>query len=136
MPPCVPSCRKKNNDTAWRNLYQNLQTIDPETAGRLKPNDSQRIERALEVYRLTGKPLSVHFAEKADYTPPLDLCTTALIPETAPAARKHRPPFHTNAGTRLHRRNARPASKISRVDRRYASMRCVGYRQAWDYLEA
>jgi len=62
-------------------LYQSLQAIDPETADRLKPNDSQRIERALEVYRLTGKPLSAHFAEKADYTPPLDLCTTALIPE-------------------------------------------------------
>ena len=56
-------------------LYQSLQTIDPETAGRLKPNDSQRIERALEVYRLTGKPLSAHFAEK-----PITLRRSTSVP--------------------------------------------------------
>ena len=42
-------------------LYQQLQQVDPSTAARLKPTDSQRIERALEVYLLTGKPMSQFF---------------------------------------------------------------------------
>ena len=62
-------------------LYRRLQEVDPITAGRLKANDSQRIERALEVYLLTGKPLSEHFTEQKQAAPLLDLCTVALIPE-------------------------------------------------------
>ena len=104
--------QEEKNRYGLAHLYQNLQTIDPETAGRLKPNDSQRIERALEVYHLTGKPLSAHFAEKADYTPPLDLCTTALIPE-------NRALLHDNIARRFTQmleqgfidENARPAPK-------------------------
>ena len=61
-------------------LYARLQAIDPATAARLKPADSQRIERALEVWQLTGRPLSAHFAEHMPHTPPLDLYTLALIP--------------------------------------------------------
>ena len=58
-----------------------LQEVDPITAGRLKANDSQRIERALEVYLLTGRPLSEHFTEQKQAASLLDLCTVALIPE-------------------------------------------------------
>ena len=118
-------------------LYQSLQTIDPETAGRLKPNDSQRIERALEVYRLTGKPLSAHFAEKAEYTPPLDLCTTALIPE-------NRALLHENIARRFTQMLEQGfidemralRQKYPELTADMPSMRCVGYRQAWDYLES
>ena len=117
-------------------LYQNLQTIDPETAGRLKPNDSQRIERALEVYRLTGKPLSAHFAEKAEYIPPLDLCTTALIPE-------NRALLHENIARRFTQMLEQGfidemralRQKYPELTADMPAMRCVGYRQAWDYLE-
>lgn len=53
-------------------------------AGQIIPSlavaDSQRIERALEVWQLTGRPLSAHFAEHTPHTAPLDLCTLALIP--------------------------------------------------------
>ena len=62
-------------------LYRRLQEVDPITASRLKANDSQRIERALEVYLLTGKPLSEHFTEQKQAASLLDLCTVALIPE-------------------------------------------------------
>jgi tRNA dimethylallyltransferase len=53
-----------------RVLHAQLQTIDPETAARLHPNDAVRITRALEVYRVTGKPISVYQAEDRQTRPP------------------------------------------------------------------
>ncbi|PJO77252.1 tRNA (adenosine(37)-N6)-dimethylallyltransferase MiaA [Neisseria brasiliensis] len=117
-------------------LYQRLQEIDPETAGRLKANDSQRIERALEVFMLTGKPLSRHFAEQPAHTPPLDLCTIALIPE-------NRALLHAQIGKRFEQMLAQGfLDEMQMLKSRYpeltpdsTAMRCVGYRQAWDYLD-
>ena len=54
----------EKNEHGLAGLYRRLQEVDPITAGRLKANDSQRIERALEVYLLTGKPLSEHCTEQ------------------------------------------------------------------------
>lgn len=117
-------------------LYQRLEAIDPDTAGRLKAGDSQRIERALEVFMLTGKPLSQHFSEKQSHTPPLDLCTIALIPE-------NRALLHTQIGKRFEQMLAQGfLDEMHTLKSRYpeltadmTSMRCVGYRQAWDYLD-
>ncbi|PSJ81441.1 tRNA (adenosine(37)-N6)-dimethylallyltransferase MiaA [Neisseria iguanae] len=117
-------------------LYQRLQETDPETAGRLKANDSQRIERALEVFMLTGKPLSRHFAEKATHMPSLDLCTIALIPE-------NRALLHAQIGKRFKQMLAQGfLDEMYMLKHRYpeltpdsTAMRCVGYRQAWDYLD-
>lgn len=117
-------------------LYQRLQEIDPETAGRLKTGDSQRIERALEVFMLTGKPLSRHFSEKQSHTPPLDLCTIALIPE-------NRALLHAQIRKRFEQMLAQGfLDEMHTLKSRYpeltpdsTAMRCVGYRQAWDYLE-
>ncbi|MCP1660211.1 tRNA (adenosine(37)-N6)-dimethylallyltransferase MiaA [Neisseria perflava] len=117
-------------------LYQQLQQCDPATAGRLKANDSQRIERALEVFLLTGKPLSQHIAEQSSHTPPLDLCTLALIPE-------ERALLHAQIGKRFDTMLEQGfLDEMHALRRKYpalnadmTSMRCVGYRQAWDYLE-
>lgn len=117
-------------------LYQRLQEVDPETAGRLKASDSQRIERALEVFMLTGKPLSRHFAEQSAHTPPLDLCTIALIPE-------NRALLHAQIGKRFEQMLAQGfLDEMQLLKSRYpeltpdsTAMRCVGYRQAWDYLD-
>lgn len=117
-------------------LYRRLQDIDPITAARLESSDSQRIERALEVFLLSGKPLSQHFAEKQAYTPPLDLCTAALIPE-------NRALLHAQIGKRFQQMLAQGfIDEMHLLKTRYPeltanmpSMRCVGYRQAWDYLE-
>ncbi|WP_165007917.1 tRNA (adenosine(37)-N6)-dimethylallyltransferase MiaA [Neisseria yangbaofengii] len=117
-------------------LYRHLQEIDPETAGRLKANDSQRIERALEVFMLTGKPLSRHFTEQSARTPPLDLYAIALIPE-------NRALLHAQIGKRFEQMLARGfLDEMQILKNRYpelmpdsTAMRCVGYRQAWDYLD-
>lgn len=117
-------------------LHRRLHEIDPETANRLKAGDSQRIERALEVFMLTGKPLSQHFAEQTAHTPPLDIAALTLIPE-------NRALLHAQIGQRFHNMIAQGfVAEVEALRRDYPqlhpdlpSMRCVGYRQAWDYLE-
>lgn len=117
-------------------LYRLLQQHDPATAARLEANDSQRIERALEVFLLTGKPLSRHFAEQESRAPLLDLATLALIPDN----RAH---LHAQIGQRFHTMLEQGfIDEMHALRRNYptltadmTSMRCVGYRQAWDYLE-
>ena len=116
-------------------LYARLQEIDPATAARLKPADSQRIERALEVWQLTGRPLSAHFAEHTPHTAPLDLCTLALIPSD-------RTLLHAQIAKRFHAMLEQGfLDEVQQLQAAYPtlhadmpSMRCVGYRQAWDYL--
>ena len=88
------------------------------------------------MYRLTGKPLSAHFAAKADYTPPLDLCTTALIPE-------NRALLHENIARRFTQMLEQGfidemralRQKYPELTADMPSMRCVGYRQAWASLQ-
>ena len=117
-------------------LYRTLQKIDPETACRLKPNDSQRIGRALEVYYLTGKPMSAHLGSPTSHTLPFDLHTTALIPE-------NRARLHENIALRFHLMLEQGfIGEVENLRRLYPSLtadspaiRCVGYRQAWEYLD-
>ncbi|ASK28233.1 tRNA (adenosine(37)-N6)-dimethylallyltransferase MiaA [Neisseria chenwenguii] len=117
-------------------LYRRLQETDPATAARLAPADSQRIKRALEVFLLTGKPLSRHFAEKAAHTPPLDLSTVALIPA-------NRALLHAQIGKRFKQMLEQGfLDEVRALQQKYPAlhpdmpaMRCVGYRQAWDYLD-
>lgn len=116
-------------------LYNQLAQHDPATAARLKPNDSQRIERALEVFLLTGKPLSQHFAEQQS-APALDLFTLTLMPN-------HRAQLHAQIAQRFDvmlkmgflDEMAFLREKYPDLHDNLPSMRCVGYRQAWDFLE-
>lgn len=121
----------------WPVLHQQLSDIDIETASRLKPNDAQRISRALELYRFTGKPMSQLIRESAARMPsPLadQLITIALMPED-------RSMLHDRIGQRFHQMLAagfldevRQLMQDSRLHPDLPSMRCVGYRQAWDHL--
>lgn len=116
-------------------LYKQLQEIDPDTAARLQAADSQRIERALEVFLLTGQPLSRHFAEQ-QAAPVLDLFTLTLMP-----AQRER--LHENIALRFKQMLQNGfLDEVRQLQRDYPeltadmpSMRCVGYRQAWDYLQ-
>lgn len=117
-------------------LYQALQKIDPTTALRLAANDSQRIERALEVFYLTGKPLSQHFSEQTVVAQPLTLHTLALIPQER--ARLH---AQINLRFNLMMKNGF-IDEVRQLRGMYPnllsempSMRCVGYRQVWAYLD-
>jgi tRNA dimethylallyltransferase len=120
---------------AGRRCMRNWRTLDPETAARLKPTDAQRIQRALEVVRLSGRSLGSFFAEQAASVPPFRLLNLALVPDDRSLLHRRieqRFDAMLNAGlveeVLLLREKYRLAADLP-------SMRCVGYRQVWDMLE-
>ncbi|WP_031361333.1 tRNA (adenosine(37)-N6)-dimethylallyltransferase MiaA [Caballeronia sordidicola] len=120
----------------WPAVHARLALIDPETAARLPPNDSQRIQRALEVFMLTGRPLSAILKDPKK--------TQENAPEFVPVA------LEPSDRSVLHKRIEKrfdlmlESGLLEEVERLRArgdlspampSMRCVGYRQAWEYLD-
>ena len=117
-------------------LYRRLCEVDAATAARLKPGDSQRIERALEVFLLTGRPLSDHLAVQTAYRVPLRLHTLVLFPQRRELlheaiARRFRLMLEQGFLEEVGRLKAEYPSLTAE----HNAMRCVGYRQAWDYLD-
>jgi tRNA dimethylallyltransferase len=119
----------------WPALHAELARLDPETAARLKPNDAQRIQRAVEVLRLTGRTLGSFFAAQGSCPLPVRLLTLALVPED-------RGELHRRIGERFAAMlDAGLVDEVEalrtkyRLDAGLPSMRCVGYRQAWEMLE-
>jgi len=140
MPPADPAVRAEVEAEAaakgWPAMYAELARVDPATAARLAPNDAQRIQRALEVFRLSGQPMSRFHAVRA----------------TGATALSATPLFSLEPTDRawLHERIARrfddmlAAGFLDEVKTLRArgdlspdlpSMRCVGYRQAWEALD-
>jgi tRNA dimethylallyltransferase len=119
-------------------LHARLAQLDPATAARLKPNDSQRIQRALEIIELTGQPMSSLLANKAPQELPFDLLPLALEPSDRSVLHEriaHR--FDLMLADEEHGLIAEVRSLRARGDLHLGlpSMRCVGYRQAWEYLD-
>jgi tRNA dimethylallyltransferase len=120
----------------WPAQHAKLAAIDPETAARLAPNDSQRIERAIEVFALTGKTLSAIHTGQRDYQLDWDVLQLGLLPTDRKA-------LHDRIATRFQSmvnnglydevRALRAAYPTLTAD--HSSMRCVGYRQAWESME-
>jgi tRNA dimethylallyltransferase len=119
----------------WPALHAELAALDPEAAARLKPTDAQRIQRALEVVRLTGAPLAESLARKADADTPFRLIQLALLPSD-------RAVLHERIAQRFDAMLAaglidevRALRLKYRLHAGLPSMRCVGYRQVWEFLE-
>ncbi|KGF80603.1 tRNA delta(2)-isopentenylpyrophosphate transferase [Massilia sp. JS1662] len=123
----------------WPGMHAKLREVDPVTADRLAPNDAQRINRALEIYELSGKPMSALLARREKPELPFDLVPFALEPSD-------RAVLHERIALRfdqmLGKRDdtgivAEVAGLRARGDLNpnLPSMRCVGYRQAWEYLD-
>ena len=136
----------------WPYVHAQLAKVDPEAAQRIKPTDPQRLQRALEVYRVSGKTMTQIWAEQkapvdgkghSDYTElnsglppvPYDVISLAIGP-------KDRAVLHERIEQRYHSMLA--SGFIDEVKQFHAdkrmhadmpSMKCVGYRQVWDYLE-
>ena len=114
-------------------LYRELQRVDPVTAARLQPADQQRIQRALEVFRVSGQPLSSFHTEKPSRAlPPL----ISLEPDD-------RAWLHRRIEARFHQMieqglvdEVRHLGERGDLNADMPSMRCVGYRQTWDALVA
>ena len=115
-------------------LYRRLQQADPDTAERLQPQDTQRIERALEVWLVTGIPLSRHLAAPRG-TPPLRPAALALIPaDRALLHRKIEARFSAMLADGLIDEVRLLQQRYPALTAQMPSMRCVGYRQVWNYL--
>src|SRR3954469_13068482 len=84
LPPADPNTRlvidTMAEESGWPALHAELERIDPQTAARLQPQDAQRIQRALEVFYLTGQPMSVLIARGRAKGPPYRMITLALEP--------------------------------------------------------
>jgi tRNA dimethylallyltransferase len=118
----------------WPQLHAELEKADPKSARRIAPNDAQRIQRALEVWRLTGKPLSsLQGVSKGDL--PFKLRAYARMPSDRAALHKkieQRFDAMLKEGLVEELRKLRAGYPLTPG---MPSMRCVGYRQAWEYLD-
>jgi len=119
----------------WPALHAELARLDPETAARLQPNDSQRIQRALELCLTTGGAMSALLGRKGGEGLPYRLLELALVPSD-------RSWLHDRIDRRFDQMLAAGlVEELQGLRRRHAlhaglpSMRCVGYRQAWQFLE-
>ena len=125
----------------WPALHADLAVVDPATAARLAPNDSQRIQRALEVFRLTGQPLSsFHHRDAQPAAEAPDAVEAPLLISLEPERRAW---LHHRIGERFDAMLAQGLLDEVRGLRQRGdlhpglpSMRCVGYRQAWEALDA
>ncbi|MCD2515207.1 tRNA (adenosine(37)-N6)-dimethylallyltransferase MiaA [Massilia sp. G4R7] len=123
----------------WPAMHARLAVLDPVTAERLKPNDAQRINRALEIIQLTGQPMSELLGKREKPELPFDLVSFALEPsDRAVLHQRIAQRFDGMLGTRD---DEGLVAEVARLRARgdlsptLPSMRCVGYRQTWDYLD-
>ncbi len=141
LPPADPTLRAQIDMEIARHgitaLHARLRELDPVTADRLKPTDTQRIQRAIEIALLTGQPMSALIAKSTPPTLPFSLLPIALEPSD-------RAVLHARIATRFDDMvNASPSllDEVGLLRARgdlhlgLPSMRCVGYRQAWEYLD-
>jgi len=120
----------------WPALHAGLARHDPEAGARLQPADTQRIQRALEVVRLTGRPMSAYWRAGREAELPYRLLSIALVPaDRAPLHERIAQRFDAMLGAGL-------VDEVRHIREKYPltvtmpSMRCVGYRQVWGYLES
>jgi tRNA dimethylallyltransferase len=122
-------------EAGWPALHAELARVDPATAARIRATDAQRVQRALEVYALTGQPLSAiqGARESGDALGPVE--RIALLPSD-------RTRLHAAIANRFDAMLAAGlVEELRALRERYAlnpelpSMRCVGYRQAWEFID-
>lgn len=125
----------------WAFLHQELAGVDPEAAQRIHATDPQRIQRALEVYRLTGKPIS-HWQHQPSLQPRLPVRVLKLV-----LAPRDRSVLHARIADRFGRMleeglldevralRALPQLQAHPAPLDLPALRAVGYRQTWDYLD-
>ncbi|PXW81721.1 tRNA dimethylallyltransferase [Nitrosomonas sp. Nm84] len=140
LPPADQDLRRMLEDTAeqlgWPAMHQKLEALDQETAARIKPTDSQRIQRALEVCYLTQQPMSTLLKTPRQAEFPYRAINIALIPN-------ERSQLHQRIAARFESMlNCGLIDEVQSIRQQFPtlniespSMRCVGYRQTCLYLD-
>ena len=136
LPKACPETRAdidaQANSLGWPAVHAELAKVDPVTAARLHPTDAQRVQRALEIYRLSGRPMSALLDEGQKQAPAYDYLSLGLLPSD-------RSVLHTRIAERFDAMLAAGLeNEVSALRQNYQltpdlpSMRCVGYRQVWE----
>jgi tRNA dimethylallyltransferase len=122
-------------DKGWPALHEELRRIDPQAASRIQPNDAQRIQRALEIFYVTGKSMSALLSKPKYVYLPYRICALAI-------GSRDRGWLHARIEERFEiMLELGLISELRKLRQAYAldpdmpSMRCVGYRQVWRYLD-
>ncbi|MEL0659324.1 tRNA (adenosine(37)-N6)-dimethylallyltransferase MiaA [Psychromonas arctica] len=122
------------NETSWQALHDELRIIDPVSAERIHVNDPQRLARAIEVYRISGKSMTELTAIKSDPIP-FDVHQFAIAPSEKSVLHKRierRFDLMLKAGFE---QEVKGLFERGDLHLDLPSMRCVGYRQMWEYIE-
>jgi tRNA dimethylallyltransferase len=141
MPAAVPEVRQRilmlAETEGWQAVHARLQQVDPAAAQRIHPNDPQRLQRALEVFEITGKSLTALHSEKPSEglnELPCELKFVAMLPES-------RADLHRVIAERFHAMLERGlVDEVANLRARgdlhtdLPALRSVGYRQVWEYL--
>lgn len=144
MPAADPAVRAALEAEAaaggWAAMHAQLAAIDPVTAARLAPADSQRIQRALEVFRISGRPISSFHAATDRRADSADAHWSGALISLEPEDRAW---LHGRIAKRLDLMLAqglvdevKALRNQEGLDASTPAMRCVGYRQAWEWLDA
>ncbi|MRI31676.1 tRNA (adenosine(37)-N6)-dimethylallyltransferase MiaA [Endozoicomonas sp. OPT23] len=126
---------KDAEELGWEKLHEKLQQVDPVAALRIKPTDTQRLQRALEVYESTGRPLSDWHAEQKQQQLPYNVVNLAIAPQD-------RSVLHKRIAIRYERMmeqgfidEVKALRERGDLDTSLPAVRAVGYRQVWSYLD-
>jgi tRNA dimethylallyltransferase len=139
LPAADPALRARLDDEAarhgWPALHARLARLDPASAARIEPMDAQRIQRALELFEISGEPMSALLARRTRTASGERFLTIALEPSD-------RSVLHERIAARFLRMlDEGFLDEVRRLRARgdlhpgLPSMRCVGYRQAWEHLD-
>jgi len=124
---------READEQGWPALHAELGKVDPKAAARIMPNDAQRIQRALEVYRISGAAISA--LQRGVSEPlPFTIKGYALVPERAELHRRIEQRFDAMLRGGLVD-ELRQLKRTHRLSADMPSIRAVGYRQAWSFLE-
>jgi tRNA dimethylallyltransferase len=139
LPSASPEVRfeleRMAQEHGWPGMHAKLAELDPEIATRIHPNDPQRIQRALEVIELTGRKMSDIQREFQEQESGYRIMKIVLCPEP-------RSVLHRRIEKRFHQMieqgflaEIQTLHNRGDLNPKMTSMRCVGYRQGWSYLE-
>lgn len=134
-PDIRQSLEQRAREKGWDQMHQYLASVDPQSAQRIHPNDPQRIQRALEVYEMTGRTLTEFWTEQHANPLPYDVIKIALVPENRERLRQRIAERFYLMLEQGFVNEVRQLMARGDLTLDMPSMRCVGYRQVWEYLE-
>ncbi len=139
LPAANPEIRQRLEAQAvefgWQWMHDRLAEIDPVAAARIHPNDPQRLQRALEVYEISGQSMTALIAKQPQHELPYHVTKLGLMPSDRQWHREHVALRFDQMLAQGFVEEVAVLRENSALNLSLPSMRCVGYRQIWEYLE-